>query len=45
MEGGGAGWQDAATWSQLNDWMVKTGLIKKPVDVSGAVTDDYLPAK
>jgi putative hydroxymethylpyrimidine transport system substrate-binding protein len=40
-----SGWQDAATWSQLNDWMVQTGLIKAPVDVSGAVTDDYLPSQ
>ena len=43
--GHAAGWQDAATWSQLNDWMVRAGLIKSPVDVSGAVTDDYLPAQ
>jgi putative hydroxymethylpyrimidine transport system substrate-binding protein len=44
--GGGhvAGWQDVATWTELNDWMVRTGLTKESVDVSGAVSDDYLPA-
>jgi len=40
-----AGWQDKASWSALDDWMVKTGQIEKPVDVAAAVSDDYLPAK
>jgi putative hydroxymethylpyrimidine transport system substrate-binding protein len=45
--GGGhaAGWQDVDGWTKLNDWMVQTGLMKSPVDVSAAVTDDYLPAQ
>ena len=38
------GWQDAAGWTKLSDWMVQSGQIKEPVDVSAAVTDDYLPA-
>jgi ABC-type nitrate/sulfonate/bicarbonate transport system substrate-binding protein len=38
------GWQDVASWAALDDWMVKTGQISKPVDVSGAVSDAYLPA-
>ena len=40
-----AGWQDTAAWSALNDWMVKSGQIKAPVDVGPVVSDSYLPAK
>ena len=39
-----AGWQDVATWTELNDWMVRTSLIKAPAEVSGVVSNDYLPA-
>jgi putative hydroxymethylpyrimidine transport system substrate-binding protein len=40
-----AGRQDAAAWSALNDWMVKSGQIDAPVDVGPVVSDSYLPAK
>jgi NitT/TauT family transport system substrate-binding protein len=39
-----AGWQDVQSWSTLNDWLVKVKLLKAPVDVSTAVSDQYLPA-
>lgn len=40
-----AGWQDVAAWKKLDAWMVKNGLLTKDVDVSGAVSDAYLPAR
>jgi ABC-type nitrate/sulfonate/bicarbonate transport system substrate-binding protein len=40
-----AGWQDTAAWSALNDWMVQSGQIEAPVDVSPVVSDAYLPAE
>ena len=39
-----AGWQDIQTWEALNAWMVEVGLLKQPVELGGAVSDDYLPA-
>jgi len=39
----GAGWQDVATWRQLDDWMVKTGQLKQAADVNAAVSNAYLP--
>jgi ABC-type nitrate/sulfonate/bicarbonate transport system substrate-binding protein len=40
-----AGRQDAAAWSALNEWMVQSGQIEAPVDVSPVVSDAYLPGK
>jgi ABC-type nitrate/sulfonate/bicarbonate transport system substrate-binding protein len=40
-----AGRQDAAAWSALNDWMVRSELIDAPVDVGPVVSDAYLPGK
>jgi putative hydroxymethylpyrimidine transport system substrate-binding protein len=35
--------QDAESWRQLDDWMVRTGQLTKAVDVTGVVSNDYLP--
>ena len=40
-----AGWQDAQAWRQLGDWMVKSGQLKKPVDVTSAISNEYLPQR
>jgi NitT/TauT family transport system substrate-binding protein len=37
-----AGWQDAKAWEDLNDWMVESGQLDKPVDASAAVSNAYL---
>jgi putative hydroxymethylpyrimidine transport system substrate-binding protein len=37
--------QDVESWQRLNDWMVTTGQLKKAVDVSGVVSNDYLPGQ
>lgn len=41
-EGKPAAWQDQTAWQTLNHWMVKVNLLKGPVDVASAVTNDYL---
>jgi ABC-type nitrate/sulfonate/bicarbonate transport system substrate-binding protein len=40
-----AGWQDALTWSALDDWMVQTQQLKQPVDAASAISNDYLPPR
>jgi ABC-type nitrate/sulfonate/bicarbonate transport system substrate-binding protein len=40
-----AGWQDAQAWQKLDEWMVRTGQLKKAVDVSGVVSNAYLPGQ
>jgi ABC-type nitrate/sulfonate/bicarbonate transport system substrate-binding protein len=40
-----AGRQDVGSWKALDSWMVSSGQITTPVDVSGVVTDEYLPAR
>lgn len=40
-----AGWQDVKSWRELGDWMVRSELLKQPVDASGAVSNDYLPQR
>ena len=42
-DGKPTGWQDAAAWKELGRWMIETKLLKKPVDTSSAVSNDYLP--
>lgn len=37
-----AGWQEPAAWDRLNAWLVKVRLLKKPVDVGAATSNDYL---
>ncbi len=37
-----AGWQDVQAWRALGDWMVHSGQLKEPVDVTAAVSNDYL---
>ncbi len=46
QEAGGhpAGWQDPAAWRALNAWMVETKLLKEPVAIDTAVSNDFLPA-
>jgi ABC-type nitrate/sulfonate/bicarbonate transport system substrate-binding protein len=41
----GLGWQDPAIWSAQEAFMRDAGLITTKVDVSKAMTDDYLPKK
>jgi putative hydroxymethylpyrimidine transport system substrate-binding protein len=40
-----AGYQDPASWSKLNDWLVQTGLIDEAVDVNSATSNEFLTAK
>jgi ABC-type nitrate/sulfonate/bicarbonate transport system substrate-binding protein len=40
-----AGWQDAQAWRELGDWMVESDQLKKPVDVTSAISNDYLPQR
>ena len=32
-------------WDRLNEWMVTTGQLKESADVTGTVSNDYLPAQ
>ena len=45
MTGRVSGLQDVAGWERLNEWMVTTGQLKKSADVTGTVSNDYLPAQ
>jgi putative hydroxymethylpyrimidine transport system substrate-binding protein len=38
------GWQDLGSWGSLNTWMKSVSLIKEPLDLGPAVTNDYLDA-
>jgi putative hydroxymethylpyrimidine transport system substrate-binding protein len=38
------GWQDLKSWGDLHTWMRSAGLIKEPLDLAPAVTNDYLGA-
>ena len=40
-----SGLQDVAGWDRLNEWMVTTGQLKESADVTGTVSNDYLPAE
>jgi len=40
-----AGWQDPSSWQDLAAWMKQTGQLTKPVDVTAAATNDYLPPR
>jgi len=40
-----SGLQDVAGWDHLDQWMVTTDQLTKPVDVTGAVSNEYLPAQ
>jgi len=39
-----AGWQDPASWTALDAWLTKAGVLTKQVDAAGAMTNQYLPA-
>jgi putative hydroxymethylpyrimidine transport system substrate-binding protein len=41
-DGHPTGWQDLKSWGDLNTWMKGAGLIKEPLDLAPAVTNDYL---
>jgi ABC-type nitrate/sulfonate/bicarbonate transport system substrate-binding protein len=41
-EGKPTGWQDASAWAELGRWMVKTKLLKAPMDTASTLTNDYL---
>lgn len=41
-ETNGIGWQDVAVWEKQEKFMLENGLISTDVDVSKAVTNDYL---
>lgn len=41
-EANGIGWQDAGVWEKQEKFMLENGLISTDVDVSKAVTNDYL---
>ena len=40
-----SGLQDVAGWDRLDQWMVTTDQLTKAVDVTGAVSNEYLPAQ
>ena len=44
-DGRASGLQDVAGWGRLNAWMVTTGQLKGSADVTGTVSNDYLPAQ
>ena len=37
-----AGWQDPAVWTTLDEWMVTAKLLSSPVDVTTAISNDFL---
>ncbi|HZL63723.1 MAG TPA: ABC transporter substrate-binding protein [Thermoleophilia bacterium] len=39
-----AGWQDPASWTALDQWLTKGGVLTKQVDAAAAMTNQYLPA-
>jgi ABC-type nitrate/sulfonate/bicarbonate transport system substrate-binding protein len=40
-----AGWQDPASWTALDQWLTKGGVLTKQVDASTVMTNQYLPAQ
>ncbi|MFA4965838.1 MAG: ABC transporter substrate-binding protein [Thermoleophilia bacterium] len=40
-----AGYQDPVAWNELNDWLVRTGLIDEAVDVDSATSNEFLAAE
>ena len=44
-DGRASGLQDVAGWGRLNEWMVTTGQLKESADVTGAVSNAYLPTE
>jgi putative hydroxymethylpyrimidine transport system substrate-binding protein len=42
QDGRPTGWQDLESWAHLNTWMKSAGLIKEPLDLAPAVTNEYL---
>jgi ABC-type nitrate/sulfonate/bicarbonate transport system substrate-binding protein len=38
-----AGWQDPASWTALDRWLTKAGVLTKRVDAAGVMTNQYLP--
>jgi NitT/TauT family transport system substrate-binding protein len=41
-DGRPAGWQDPAAWTTLDQWMVTAKLLQAPVDVTTALSNDFL---
>lgn len=39
------GFQDLRQWEDYADWMLRSGLIKRPVDVGQAATNEFLPGE
>lgn len=44
-EAHGIGWQNSEVYSQMSAFLASKGVIAKPVDISTAVKNDYLPAR
>ena len=44
-DGRASGLQDVARWGHLNEWMVTSGQLKESADVTGTVSNDFLPAQ
>ena len=40
---GRLGWSDPAAWQNMNDILVKAGLISAPIDAGRAFTNDFVP--
>jgi ABC-type nitrate/sulfonate/bicarbonate transport system substrate-binding protein len=40
-----AGWQDPASWTALDQWLTKSGVLTKQIDAAGVMTNQYLPAR
>jgi len=38
-----AGWSDPQAWENMHDVLLQTGLLKAPVDLEGAYSNDFLP--
>ena len=39
------GWQEPAEWDAYGDWMLESGLLKKPPDAARALTNEFLPGE
>jgi ABC-type nitrate/sulfonate/bicarbonate transport system substrate-binding protein len=40
-----AGWQDPASWTALDQWLTKGGVLTKQVDAAQVMTNQYLPTQ
>jgi ABC-type nitrate/sulfonate/bicarbonate transport system substrate-binding protein len=42
-DAGPTGTQDESAWQTLHDWMIEVGLLTAPLDVTSALTNEFLP--